>query len=141
MKKNENREKFGQRLKKLRNNNDFTQQQVADALKIDRSTYSYYETGKTEPNYESTLKLAKIFGVTVQELLTGEIPKSSGVSEPPPFNLPTTLNDNLSNDEKFLIINFRTLPKEQQRKILEGIINNENTINNENSDKTQKNNF
>ncbi len=126
MKRNENREKFGQRLKKLRNNNDFTQQQVADALKIDRSTYSYYETGKTEPNYESTLKLAKIFGVTVQELLTGEIPKSPGVSEPPAFNLPSTLNDNLSNEEKFLIINFRTLPKEQQKMILNTIINNKN---------------
>ena len=35
------------KLKRLRENFNLTQQQVAEALGIDRSTYAYYELGRT----------------------------------------------------------------------------------------------
>ena len=37
-------------LKFYRHECGLTQQQVADRLKIERSTYTYYETGKTKPD-------------------------------------------------------------------------------------------
>ena len=37
-------------LKYYRHECGLTQQQVADRLKIERSTYTYYETGKTKPD-------------------------------------------------------------------------------------------
>lgn len=40
---------------------DLSQQQVADKLKIDRSAYTYYETGKVLPNISRLLQLSKIF--------------------------------------------------------------------------------
>ena len=52
------REKFG-----------YTQQQIADVLCIDRSTYSYYETGKTRPDLATLVTLAEIFQTTVDGLL------------------------------------------------------------------------
>ena len=41
------RQAFGQRLRLLRDYREMTQQQVADFLNVNRSTYSYYENGKT----------------------------------------------------------------------------------------------
>ena len=46
-----------------------TQQQVANALNIDRSTYTYYETGNTEPSVDRILKLARIFNVPYTALI------------------------------------------------------------------------
>ena len=37
-------------LKKLRKNCGYTQKEVAKELGVDRSTYAYYETGKTTPD-------------------------------------------------------------------------------------------
>ena len=39
--------RMGKKLKRLRENFNLTQQQVAEALGIDRSTYAYYELGRT----------------------------------------------------------------------------------------------
>lgn len=59
-------------LKKLRENCGFTQQQVADTLNIDRSTYAYYETGKTTPDINTIIKLAKIYNVSYAEIFEDE---------------------------------------------------------------------
>ena len=48
-----------------------TQQQVADRLKIERSTYTYYETGKTKPDINTLIKIAKVYNINYQKLLEG----------------------------------------------------------------------
>ena len=55
-------------LKMLRLNNRMTQKQVADLLNIDRSTYTYYETGRTKPNVDTLVKLCCIFDVSMDIL-------------------------------------------------------------------------
>lgn len=47
-----------------------TQQEVAELLKIDRSTYSYWETGKTEPSIKNLSKLCRIFNIDFNTLLS-----------------------------------------------------------------------
>ena len=42
---------LNERLRSLRLSMGLTQMQVAEALNIDRSTYTYYETGKTNIHY------------------------------------------------------------------------------------------
>lgn len=42
---------FGDVLRRLRLRCGLTQQAVADALHVHRATYSYYESGKTLPNF------------------------------------------------------------------------------------------
>ena len=56
-------------LKILRKKTNLTQKEVADAVGITFQTYSYYETGRTNPTPEMLCKLADFFGVTVDELL------------------------------------------------------------------------
>lgn len=56
-------------LKILRKKTNLTQKEVADAVGITFQTYSYYETGRTNPTPEMLCKFADFFGVSVDELL------------------------------------------------------------------------
>ena len=58
-------------LKEYRTKAGLTQQQVAEALKIERSTYTYYENGKSTPSLDNIGKIAKLFGVEYTVLLDG----------------------------------------------------------------------
>lgn len=62
-------EELGNKLKKIRILRDLKQNEVAAALGIDRSTYTYYETGNITPPVFTLLKLARIFGVEISEIL------------------------------------------------------------------------
>jgi len=57
------------RMRDLREDNDLRQWQIANVLQIDRSTYTYYELGRTRPDYETIVKLAKYYGVSIEYLL------------------------------------------------------------------------
>ena len=59
---------FGNTLKRLRKQKKFTQETVAEILGVDRSTYSYYESGKTKPDFETILTVCKIYGVAIDEI-------------------------------------------------------------------------
>ncbi len=48
-------------LKRLRNTYELSQQDIADKLGIDRSTYTYYETGKTEPSINMLSRILAIY--------------------------------------------------------------------------------
>ena len=56
-------------LKEIRNNRKLKQKQVADALGCSAVVYSRYETGDREPSIETLLRLADVFGVTVDYML------------------------------------------------------------------------
>ncbi len=58
-------------LKFYRHECGLTQQQVADRLKIERSTYTYYETGKTKPDIHTLIKIAKVYNISYTKLLEG----------------------------------------------------------------------
>jgi len=73
---------FGERLRAARETCGFTQQQVADAMEINKSTYCGYETGKRQPDVPKLKKLSQILGVSGDALLeTGFEKKSTPVSE------------------------------------------------------------
>ncbi|MDR1629676.1 MAG: helix-turn-helix domain-containing protein [Oscillospiraceae bacterium] len=57
------------KLKDYRKANKLTQQQVADALNIERSTYAYYENGKHLPNVGILSKLSRIYDVPIDCIL------------------------------------------------------------------------
>ena len=56
-------------LRFLRQREGYTQGHLADYLKIDRSTYTYYETGKTEPKLARLQLLAELYRVTIDQLI------------------------------------------------------------------------
>jgi|SRR5690554_1283987 len=60
---------YGDVLKNLRNRKGLSQRELADRLKINRSTYARYETSSTQPDYETLKKLAQFHDVTVDYIL------------------------------------------------------------------------
>lgn len=62
-------------LKYLRKSNNYTQADMAQILKIGRSTLIGYELGEKRPSYEGLLNLAEFFGVTVDDLLKKDLSK------------------------------------------------------------------
>ena len=60
---------LGKRLKELRTEKGFTQQEVADYFKISSVTYLRYEKAQREPSLELLVKFACFFVVTTDYLL------------------------------------------------------------------------
>lgn len=56
-------------IRSIREDNDVTQQQMADFLNISQNTYSQYETGKIEWTAGTLIKIADYFDVSVDYLL------------------------------------------------------------------------
>ncbi len=59
-------------LKAIRKQNKLTQQQVAEIIGVDRSSVSYYETGKACPPLTVLVKIAKLYKMSLDELVFGE---------------------------------------------------------------------
>ncbi|MGN1050836.1 MAG: helix-turn-helix transcriptional regulator [Acutalibacteraceae bacterium] len=109
---------MGDTLKKLRNDAHLTQQQIADALNIHRTTYAYYELGKTEPNIETLCTLAKILNVSYDQLLpiVNKSSVASGSLEGRKAQKEKIYE--LSSDEQRLVLLFRNLSEEEKQKLL-----------------------
>jgi len=56
-------------IKDIRTRKNLTQADVANALGVSSVVYSRYETGSRQPSIEVLIKMADIFGVTVDYLL------------------------------------------------------------------------
>ena len=63
---------FAEKLKTLRKDADLTQQEVADKLYISRSLYAKYESGIAVPNKDTLQKIALLFNVVVNDLVSYE---------------------------------------------------------------------
>lgn len=60
---------LAKRLKELRDERHFTQQSVADSLGVDRTTYTIYEKGTSNPTINSLRLLSKLYNVSVDYLI------------------------------------------------------------------------
>ena len=60
---------YGRRLKNIRLQNGFTQNDIADMLGICRSTYTYYETGKSKPSVETLFTLSRFYKIPMEYFL------------------------------------------------------------------------
>lgn len=58
------------RIRDLREDNDFTQQKIANYLMCDQSLYSKYERGERLLPLDAAIKLADFYGVSL-DYLTG----------------------------------------------------------------------
>ena len=108
---------FSENLIKLRKNKGFTQQQVASKLGIDRTTYTKYETGVSEPGFEMLIRLSQMLNVSLDELFGGPVndPLTAAVSD--------SRAESLSEDELELIAAYRGLNKDEKRRLKENLAN------------------
>lgn len=113
-------------LKKVRKEHKFTQQDIADVLGVDRSTYTFYETGKTSPSIATLQKLSNIYNVTIgylagyeenrPELKSKHVSPSMSAPDVDPIAL-------LSKDEQIMLMCYRVLSNEKKNEILKQIKN------------------
>ncbi|MCQ5240283.1 helix-turn-helix domain-containing protein, partial [Eggerthella lenta] len=60
---------FGEKLKALRTERGLTQEQLAARLYVSRTAVSKWETGGGSPNLDSLQAVARLFDVSVDDLL------------------------------------------------------------------------
>lgn len=60
---------YVKRLRDLREDNDMTQQEVADYLNTSQTMYARYERGANELPIRHLIKLAELYGVSVDYIL------------------------------------------------------------------------
>ncbi len=65
--------KTGKLIAELRKSKGLTQQQLADQMNLSNKTISKWESGSGSPDLSNLPVLADIFGITVDELLRGEL--------------------------------------------------------------------
>lgn len=80
-------ETLGTRLKELRKNKKITQQQIADAIGVSKTSVIYWEKDDNLPKHESLMALAKVLSVSPSYLLNGETKNKpeSNISTPFPI--------------------------------------------------------
>ena len=97
---------FQTRLRELREAAGYKSQQVfADAFGVAQSTVGNWEAGKREPNYDTTMRLAHFFGVSLDYLLgstdqkEGPTPVAGdGPRYPPEYDLLSQKDKDIVND-------------------------------------------
>ena len=102
--------KFNDYLKELRLSAGYTQQEIADVLQIDRSTYAYYEAGKTEPNMQKLKKIANLYGLSSDDLIECRlrpVPYRLSTSDKGDFSAMQALR-RLSRTEQELVLLYRS---------------------------------
>ncbi|PED91578.1 transcriptional regulator [Bacillus cereus] len=74
---------FGTRLHTLRKERKLRQEDMAKQLGIARTTYAMYEQGNREPDYNTLIKLATFFEVSIDYLLgTTETRQVTDIQDP-----------------------------------------------------------
>lgn len=89
----------GKTIAKLRQNRNMTQQQLAAALNVSHQAVSKWETGAALPDVQTLMALTGLFGVTVEQLLNGEVPEDRlGAKPSSPFDEPIQNIGNFFNN-------------------------------------------
>lgn len=66
-------EKFGEKLRSLRTQRGLTTRELGELLGVNQSHVTRMEQGKRIPNVAMVVKIAAVFGVTVDQLVQDEI--------------------------------------------------------------------
>ena len=99
-----------ERLKKLRQSRNLSQQKLAEEFHTSQQSIWKYENGISEPDIYTLRRLANYFNVSVDYLVGNSdiLGKADLITE-----------QQLSSDESLLIQQFRTLPRKTQLLIRE----------------------
>ena len=80
---------LGETIYLLRTQRNMSQGDLAEALEVSRQSISKWETNSAVPELDKLIKLSKIFGVTLDELVCGKAPEDSQVQQPAPEHAPS----------------------------------------------------
>ena len=67
---------LGERLFQYRNSINMSQEKLAEKIGVTRQTISKWETDQSTPDFDKIEPLCEVFGITTEELIKGEKPKT-----------------------------------------------------------------
>lgn len=65
--------KIADKIKQLRQQNNFTQEELAKKLMVSRQAISKWETGNSLPDIENLLNISNLFEISLDELIKNDI--------------------------------------------------------------------
>lgn len=128
---------LGKFLRSLRKSHGYTQEFVASKLNIIHQTYSHYETGRITPPADSLYLLARLYNISVEQLLQLTLPSPLQEKDTPPMTQPIPSDElssfleymnepvnytkfkHLSSQEKRILFYFQQLNHKNQHKLIE----------------------
>jgi transcriptional regulator with XRE-family HTH domain len=84
--------KLGTNIRALRKAKGLTLEEVGNAVGIRRASVSLWESSDTRPDLDRLVGLARLFGVTVDYLLTGDASKPPNITAVAPDVWPFTVS-------------------------------------------------
>lgn len=96
--------KIGKFIAECRKKNGLTQMQLAEKLNITDRAISKWENGKSLPDSSIMLELCGVLGITVNDLLSGEVVSVSDYNENLEKNLIEMVKEKERTDKKLLTI-------------------------------------
>ncbi|MBP5303431.1 MAG: helix-turn-helix domain-containing protein [Clostridia bacterium] len=110
---------LGQRIALLRTASGMSQEQIANVLHISRSTYAYYESGKSSPSLDSLRTLIQMYCPDNPEFLLLMDKKEDHVNKKLTDSLKKEkLKGTLLPDEIQLLAYYRSASVENREKLL-----------------------
>lgn len=114
-------------LRRLRLDHNYTQQQLGKMLNLSRQAYSNYETGKRIPDIDLLIRIADIYGVKLEQLITQTCTGNGVVNETSGPYLTGKLQDGndsiyLTAEEVMLLTKYRNAGENERlviRKVLD----------------------
>ena len=100
---------FAENLKNARIRAGLTQAQIAEKIGVAPSSYSFYESGKREPDVMKIKQIASVLGVTGDDLLGIEFDS-------------TYIMERLTNEESEMLDKYRSL-RRSYKNIVDGLVN------------------
>ena len=112
---------LARQMRALRTVNHYTQQQIADILNIDRTTYTSYAISKNTPDIMLLDAVAKIFSVDIDFILHIDTQNIDTLCDEVEAyeanNDDCSLVSKLSKEERELIGEYRILSEKDKRKV------------------------
>ena len=105
-------------LKQKRKNACLTQSQISSALNLKRSTYAYYEIGRTLPSIKTINKISKVLGIDMSVLINAIVDDESDITTLSPDSYKEHEKFyNLKDDEQDIILAYRLLSTSRKSEI------------------------
>ena len=111
---------IGATITKLRKQRKLTQAKFAEAIHVTQAAVSQWETGKTNPDFQQMFILADFFGVSIEELSSGNLFTSKAgksVTREGPIDIVRFTDTKTEDREEKLAALYKALQKMTDEKL------------------------
>lgn len=112
---------FAKNILFLRKRHKYTQAEMPDLIGVGRATWSNYENGLTEPDFDKLIGIANLFKVTIDDLLTTDIGAHEHLKTQELASKGTAKKYAADNDKDNSMVQEPETPYETNWLILQGI--------------------